>query len=139
MLPVALCIADSAIASEDTEMCRCLLHSGTLPPGPWQQWSDQPNVQLWPCWPRSVCAQSCSVQDFPGGSDDKSICLEWGRPRFDPWVGKIPWRRKQQTTPVLLPGKSHGRRSLVAYSPWGCKESAMTERIHFHFQSCPTP
>ena len=40
--------------------------------------------------------------------------------QFDPWVGKIPWRRQWQPTPVLLPGKSHGRRSLVGCSPWGC-------------------
>ena len=49
---------------------------------------------------------------------------------FDPWVGKIPWRRKWQSTPVLLPGKSHGQRSLVGYSPWGCKESDTAERLH---------
>ena len=41
------------------------------------------------------------------------------RPRFDPWVGKSPWRRKWQPIPVLLPGKFHGLRSLVGYSPWG--------------------
>ena len=41
--------------------------------------------------------------------------------------GKIPWRRKWQSTPVFLPGKSHGQRSLVVYSPWGHKESDMTE------------
>ena len=64
--------------------------------------------------------------DFPG-SDSKSICLQWGRPGFNPWVGKIPWRRKWQPTPVLLPGKSHGRRSLVGYSLWGHKESDTTE------------
>ena len=40
---------------------------------------------------------------------------------FDPWVGKIPWRRAWLPAPVLLPGKSHGQRSLVGYSPWGCK------------------
>ena len=62
-----------------------------------------------------------------------SICLQCRRPGFDPWVGKIPWRRKWQPPPVLLPGKSHGRRSLVGYSPWGCKESDMTERLHCHF------
>ena len=39
--------------------------------------------------------------------------------QFQPWVGKIPWRRKWQPPPVLLPGKSHGRRNLVGYSPWG--------------------
>ena len=42
-------------------------------------------------------------------------------------------RRPQQPTPVLLPGKSHGRRSLVGCSPWGPEESDMTERLHFHF------
>ena len=47
------------------------------------------------------------------------------------------WRRKWQSTPVRLPGKSHGQRSLVGYSPWGHKESDMTERLHFHFSlSC---
>ena len=43
------------------------------------------------------------------------------RPGFDPWVGKIPWRRKWQPIPIFLPGKSHGQRSLVGYSPWGHK------------------
>ena len=51
-----------------------------------------------------------------------SVCLQCRRPWFDPWVRKIPWRRKWQPTPVLLPGKSHGQRSLVDYSPWDCKE-----------------
>ena len=46
-------------------------------------------------------------------------------------------RRQWQPTPVLLPGKSHGWRSLVSYSPWGCEESDTTERLHFHFSlSC---
>ena len=48
----------------------------------------------------------------------------------DPWVGKIPWRRKWQPTPLLLPGKSHGWRSLVGYSPWGCKELDATKHTH---------
>ena len=52
------------------------------------------------------------------------------RPSFTPWVGKILWRRKWQPTPVLLPGKSHGQRSVVGYSPWGCKELDTTERLH---------
>ena len=59
----------------------------------------------------------------PGSSDGKSISLQCGRPGFDPWVRKIPWRRKWQPTPVLLPGKSHGPRSLVGPSSWGPKES----------------
>ena len=42
-------------------------------------------------------------------------------------VGNIPWRKKWQLTPVFLPGKFHGQRSLVGYSPWGHEESDMTE------------
>ena len=48
---------------------------------------------------------------------------------FDPWVRKIPWRRKWQSTPVFLPGESHGQRSLAGYSPRDCKESDTTERL----------
>ena len=66
------------------------------------------------------------------GSDGR-VCLQCGRPRFDPWVRKIPWRRKGQLTIVFLPRKSHGRRSLVGYTPWGCKELDMTEWLtHTH-------
>ena len=46
---------------------------------------------------------------------------------FDPWVGKIPWRRVWQPTAVFLPGESHGQRSLAGYRPWGRKESDRTE------------
>ena len=53
-------------------------------------------------------------------------------PRFNPWVGKIPWRRKWQSTPVFLPGESYGQRSLACYSPRGRKESDTTERLHTH-------
>ena len=69
------------------------------------------------------------ASDFPGGSGSKVSCWQCGRP----WVKKILWRRQRQPTPVLLPGKSHGRKSLVGYSPRGHKESDVTERLHFHF------
>ena len=55
--------------------------------------------------------------------------LQWESPGLDLWVRKIPWRRKWQATPVLLPGKSPGQRRLVAYSPWGRKESDRTEQL----------
>ena len=62
----------------------------------------------------------------------KNLPACW-RPRFNPWVGKIPWGRKWQPTPVFLPGESHGGRSLVGYSPWGRKELVTTERLtHTH-------
>ena len=70
---------------------------------------------------------------FPVGSDSKSIWLQCRKPRLNPWVRKTPWRRKWQLTPVFLPGKSHGWRSLVGYSPWGRRESDSTEWHHFHF------
>ena len=57
----------------------------------------------------------------------KRIYLQCRRPRFDSWVGKVPWRRKWQPTQGSLPGKFHGQRSLAGYSPWDCKESDRTE------------
>ena len=53
-----------------------------------------------------------------------------GRRRFDPWVGKIPWKRKWQPTAVSLPRQFHGQRSLLNYSPYSHKESEMTENVH---------
>ena len=46
---------------------------------------------------------------------------------FNPWMGKIPWRRAWQLNPVFLPAESHGQRSRAGYSPWGCTELDMTE------------
>ena len=57
---------------------------------------------------------------------------------FCNWIMHPSWRREWQPTPVFLPGESRGQRSLARYSPWGCKESDMTERStlsHFHFLS----
>ena len=51
------------------------------------------------------------------------------RPRFRPWVGKIPWRREWLPSPVFLPEKFYGLRSLTSYSPWGCKELDTTEQL----------
>ena len=71
------------------------------------------------------------IRATKGGSDGKSVCLQCGRPGCDPWVRKIPWRRKWQPTPVLLPGKFHGWWYLVGYNPWGLKESDTIELLHF--------
>ena len=57
------------------------------------------------------------------------ICMQWRRPRFDTLVWKIPWRREWQLTPLLLPGEFHGQTNLAGYSPWGHKESDMTEQL----------
>ena len=73
----------------------------------------------------------------PGGQDG------WHQERVNiglnipcPRLPRLPWRRKCQPTSVFLPRKSHGQRSLVVYSPWGCKELDTTEQLHFHIP-CP--
>ena len=74
---------------------------------------------------------------FPAGSDGKEFACYAGDlgllpgliPGFSPWVGQIPWRRKGQPTPVFLPAKFLGQRSLVGYSPWGCKELDTAEQL----------
>ena len=66
------------------------------------------------------------------GKDFACQCRRHKRHGFDPWVGKIPWRRKLQPTLVFLLGKSHGQRSLVGYSPWACKELDTTEQLSEH-------
>ena len=69
-------------------------------------------------------------QAFGGasGKGHSCQCRRYKRCKFDPWVGKIPWSRAWQPTPVFLPGESHGQRSLLGYSPWGCcKELDRTE------------
>ena len=70
---------------------------------------------------------------FPGGSDGKVSVCNAGDLGLIPGWGRFPWRRKWQPTPVFLPGESNGRKSLVGYSPWGRKESDMTEQLHFTF------
>ena len=53
----------------------------------------------------------------------KEFTCQWGSRGVDPWVGKVPWSRKWQPASVLLPGESHGQRSLAGYSPWSCRVS----------------
>ena len=64
------------------------------------------------------------------GKESACQCRRSKRCVFDPWVRKVPWRRTGQLTSVFLPGESHGQRSPVGYSPWGCKELDMTEHTH---------
>ena len=75
---------------------------------------------------------------FPGGSVVKNVppnTMRLRRCEFDPWVRKIPWGRKWQSTPVFLPGKSHEQRILVGCSPRGSKRvrhDQVTEHAHTH-------
>ena len=72
-------------------------------------------------------AAHSGVLGLPWWLRRERICLQYKRPGFDPWIGKIPWRRERLPTPVFLPGEFHGQRSLAGYSPWGGKESDTTE------------
>ena len=70
--------------------------------------------------------------DFPGGAIGQQPACQCTRLKthmFDPCVGKIPWRRAWQPTPVFLPGEFHRQRSLAGYSPLDCKELDTTEVI----------
>ena len=90
----------------------------------WLRWSRVTSVELWRFnsnFQMGVSLIAQLVKNLGSG--------------VNPWVGKIPWRRKWQPTPVFVPGESHGQRSLVGYSPRGRKESDTTERLHSHFHS----
>ena len=58
---------------------------------------------------------------LPWWLSGKECACQCKRCSFNPWVWKIPWRREWLPTPVLLPGKSHGQRSMAGYSPWVCR------------------
>ena len=83
----------------------------------------------------------CSIDyklGFSGGASSKEPACQYRRckrSRFDPWVGKIPWKKKWQPTLVFLSGESHGQRSLAGYSAWGCKESDTTEWLNTYAHS----
>ena len=85
---------------------------------------------------RLFSSSSLSAMGFPGGSEVKASTCKVGDPGSISGLGKIAWRRKWQPTPVFLPGESHGRRSLVGYSPWGHKESDMTSLSLSLFTFC---
>ena len=63
---------------------------------------------------------------LPWWLSGKESAYQCRRRSFHPGAGKLPWRRKRQPTPVFLPGKSHGQKSLASYGSWGCKESDTT-------------
>ena len=85
------------------------------------------------------CPMACGILGFPGGSDSKESACQCRRPRFDPWIGKIPWRKEWILTPVFLPGGVHGQRSLTGYTQWGHKELDMTEWLRFHMWDLSSP
>ena len=74
-----------------------------------------------------ICCFKELLQGFPGGARGNEPACQGGRSKFDPPVGKTPWRRAWQPTPVFLPGESQGQRSLAGCSPWGHTELDTTE------------
>ena len=73
-----------------------------------------------------------TTKDFPCGSDSR-VCLQCRRPGFNPWAREIPWRRKWQSTPIFLPGKSHGWRSWWATGHRVTKSQTGLSDITFTF------
>ena len=80
---------------------------------PWLAFSESTNKHICTC-------HICRITWWLG---QQRVHLQCRRPRLDPWVGKIPWRREWQPTLVFLPGEVHGQRSLVDYHRWGLELS----------------
>ena len=82
------------------------------------------------CFEEPIEGQCVQSWGFPGGASGEEPacqCRRCKRHGFNPWVGKIPWRREWRSIPVFFPGESHGQRSLAGYSLEGLRESDMTE------------
>ena len=101
--------------------CSSNASSTTLVPS-----SSHPQADL-KCGPASRTPMAQQVKNPPAMQETQEV-------KVLPWVGKIPWRTEWQPTPVFLPGASHGRRNLVGYSSWGCKELDTTERLSTYLQ-----
>ena len=98
-------------------------------------WGGEIEFSLRGNWLGEFCVYISTQEGLPWWLRRWSVCLQCRRPGFNPWVGKLSWRRKWQPTPVFLPGKSHGQRSLASYSLWDCKESGhnvATKQQIFH-------
>ena len=98
----------------------CLANSMTEEPSGLQSIESQTVRHDWSDW---ACMHARKERmGLPRWLRGKESTCQWRRHRrhrFDPWVGKVPWRRKWQPISVFLPGISHGQRSLVGYTPWG--------------------
>ena len=81
------------------------------------------------CFHGLAIVNSAAVNQWHSGKESACQCRRHKRHEFDPWVGKIPWRRIWLPSVVFLPGKFHGQRSLAGCSPWDHKESDTTKRL----------
>ena len=76
-----------------------------------------------------IVKESAGLPEWLSSKDPACQCRRHRRRGFNPWVGKIPWSRKWQPTPVFLPGEFHEQKSKAGYSPWGRKASDTTKHI----------
>ena len=106
----------------------------------WGTWcSEKPSYQPGVAQLRNpgFFATSAHTLGLPRWHSGKESACQHGRCGFDPWIRKILWRRKWQPSPVFLPGKFRGQRSLAGYSPWGCTELDRTEHTRLCILSPP--
>ena len=80
----------------------------------WQPYTSSPKTSL-------KFYESMISHGLPRGHSGREFACQCRRCRFDPWVEKIPGRRKRQPTSIFLPVKPHGQRNLMGYSPWSHK------------------
>ena len=98
----------------------CLANPMTEEPSGLQSIGSQTVRHDWSDWAcMHACKESMGLPRWLRGKESTCQWRRHRRHRFDPWVGKVPWRRKWQSISVFLPGISHGQRGLVGYSPWG--------------------
>ena len=90
-----------------------------------EMWADRGQAEGISDHSAALCSSNstqCSIMAYVGKECKNEwiyVYMQRRGPRFNPWAEKIPWRRQWQTSPVFLPGESHGQRSLVSYNPWG--------------------
>ena len=87
------------------------------------------NSSLWFLFIQSFVIWALGLPRWFSGKESTCQCRRY---RFNPWVRKIPWRGKWQPTPIFLPRKSHGQRSLAGYSPWCCRVGHTHVHTHTH-------
>ena len=83
-------------------------------------------------WLLNILTRSTGASHIAYNTESTFQCRRHKRYKFDPSVGMIPWSRKWQSTPIFLPRKFRGQRSLTSYSSWSFKESNMTEQLSTH-------
>ena len=101
------------------------LHIASFPY--WSAKNDSITTVIFPCYSGAASLVAQLVKYPPANAADK-------RHAFNPWIRKIPWRRKWQPTPVFSPGESYGQRNLAGYSLWCCKESDTNEQPTIYFK-----